>query len=162
MRFLSVTASTFLHFGTAFACHHCNLCLVLPNHALLLQIQHWFEVLEIGSITHLELSVGPMNERMLQCVAQCLQGAQQMQMVRLTAMSEYEDGWEQGVLGMPRRGQYEFPGPHIPLTGDLDEVGRMLGQRGFTVESCDVQLLKFKYAPVATGGDNQATTASPQ
>lgn len=54
-----------------------------PGHVL--QAQRWFENLEVRHITYLELRFAPVNEAVLQRLAQCLQGAHQLQLVKVLA-----------------------------------------------------------------------------
>ena len=86
-------------------------------------------------------------------LAQCLQGATQMQTVKVN-VHHYgpEVGWTQGVLAVPQRGRYEFS-----LDGGVDHrrdgVAQALEERGFVVEACTSMTLIFEWP---SGGDSSA------
>ena len=127
----------------------------------MLQARNWLESVQLGNMTHLELSFVPVNEATLQCLAQCLRSAHEMQMVKVTAEgpAAVEAGWTQGLLGMPRQGQYEFHTVDVLIEEGRDGVAQMLKEQGFVIEESGDHVMRFNYP---AGDDSSPSAAAPE
>lgn len=119
------------------------------------QAQDWLESLDLGHMTHLHLSLHPVNKGTLQCLGRCLRGAPEMQMVKVTATG-VEAGWTQGILSMPYRGKYEFR--YDEYEEGLGQVADKLAEQGFVLPCEDGppyymydRMIRFKCPTIGHG-----------